>query len=162
MGLLDDIETKIQEKSGGVREILSQEIRLDLHEQPESFDPEWMVKHLDMDRVRFALQEHMEAHVANHPVVRSIERRRGALTEARKKQLISKLASERVDRLLRNPEDLYVALEGELDRFINVESATDDAIESGQWKQIPGLATRLASVLDKLRSTWDDHDENHV
>ena len=95
-----------------IRELLA----IDLVEQPESFDPTWISRHLDVDRIRQSLLGDMVAMVrAEHGDFSH----QAAMTEAQ----------AQLDELMEDPQELIAVLGEELGQYLHIEEAADDAAE---------------------------------
>lgn len=116
-----------------IRELLA----IDLVEQPESFDPAWISRHLDTDRIRRDLLSDMVAMVYEGDDSLSLQ---AAMTEAR----------AQLDSLMEDPRELIAVLGEELGRYLHVEEAAADAAEHGVEIPIRDQLQEIMAEIDEL------------
>lgn len=116
------------------RELVRQ-LTADLHEQPETFDPVWLARHLDYDRLREDLEPEMRSMV------------RDAAGDLLGESLIEARAQSELNELLDNPEDLRAVFGEDLERYIDTDAAAEDAAQTDEWERVPGIHERLARII---------------
>lgn len=118
--------------SDRIRELLA----IDLAEQPESFDPDWISQHLDTQRIRHDLIGNLVAAVleekGNLPAT-------AAVAEAR----------AQLDSLMDDPRELIAVLGEELAQYLRIEEAAEDAVRRGIDFPIRGQLQDLMADLDE-------------